>query len=336
MRSVVILFIIYNFLNGEFVKCQQNESSFKYSEEFENFKIFNNKSYRRVYDEIRSYKAYEVNQEIVDKHNKDYENGKSSFRLSTNTMADMTTNSYLKGYLRLLKNQPNSTLDNMSDVVGSTLMNNVPDSFDWRKKGFITTSHNQETCGSCYAFSIAQSIEGQIFKRTGKILDLSEQQIVDCSIPYGNRGCTGGSLRNTLKYLQATGGLMRALDYRYASKKGNCQFVKELAVVNVTSWAILPPNDENAIQAAVAHIGPIAVSINATPKTFQLYSDGVYDDISCSSASVNHAMLVIGFDKDYWILKNWWGERWGEAGLMRLRKGINLCGIANYAAYAIV
>lgn len=54
-------------------------------------------------------------------------------------------------------------------------------------------------------------------------------------------------------------------------QKGNCQFVKELAVVNVTSWAILPANDENAIQAAVAHIGPIAVSINATPKTFQLY-----------------------------------------------------------------
>jgi len=54
-------------------------------------------------------------------------------------------------------------------------------------------------------------------------------------------------------------------------QKGNCQFVRELAVVNVTSWAILPANDENAIQAAVAHIGPIAVSINATPKTFQLY-----------------------------------------------------------------
>lgn len=66
------------------------------------------------------------------------------------------------------------------------------------------------------------------------------------------------------------------------------------------------------------------------------YSEGIYDDVSCSSTSVNHAMLLIGFDKDFWILKNWWGELWGEAGFMRMRKGINLCGIANYAAYAIV
>ncbi|KAH8272470.1 hypothetical protein KR044_006382, partial [Drosophila immigrans] len=296
----------------------------------------NNKSYKRTYDERRSYEAYKINQRFVDEHNKEYENGKSSFRLSTNTMADMTNELYLKGYLRLLRNKPNATLDIMADIVGSTLMKNVPDSFDWRKQGFITPSNNQETCGSCYAFSIAQSIEGQIFKRTGKLLGLSEQQIIDCSIPYGNRGCTGGSLRNTLKYLQATGGMMRSLDYSYTAKKKNCQFVSELSIVNVTSWAILPANDEKAIEAAVTHIGPVAVSINATPKTFQLYSDGIYNDVSCLSTSVNHAMLVIGYEKSFWILKNWWGEQWGEAGYMKLRKGINLCGIANYAAYAIV
>lgn len=62
-----------------------------------------------------------------------------------------------------------------------------------------------------------------------------------------------------------------AQDYNVFIQKGSCQFVKELAVVNVTSWSILPPRDELAIQAAVAHIGPVAVSINATPKTFQLY-----------------------------------------------------------------
>lgn len=106
----------------------------------------------------------------------------------------------------------------------------------------------------------------------------------------------------------------------------------ELAVVNVTSWAILPAKDENAIQAAVAHIGLVAISINATPKTFQLYSDGVCDDITCTSSSVNHAMIVVGYTKEYWILKNWWGEE----GYMRITKGKNLCGIANFAAYAIV
>ncbi|XP_017853478.1 cathepsin L1 [Drosophila busckii] len=327
-----------NCYSTNFTKCRESDltPAVVVNKNFEEFKKINNKIYTRAYDELRGYKAYEENTKFISEHNKYYEKGESTYRLAANTMSDMNTDSYLKGYLRLIRSQANSSIDNIADIVGSTLMNNIPESFDWRKKGFTTSVQNQQSCGSCYAFSIAESIEGQIFKRTGRILDLSVQQIVDCSISYGNQGCTGGSLRNTLKYLQATGGLMRSDDYKYTSKKGKCQFVRDLSVVNVTSWAILPVNDESSIQAAVAHIGPVAVSINATPKTFQLYSDGVYNDISCLSTSVNHAMLVIGFDKDFWILKNWWGERWGESGYMRMRKGINLCGIANYAAYAIV
>lgn len=109
-----------------------------------------------------------------------------------------------------------------------------------------------------------------------------------------------------------------------------------LAVVNITSWAILPPNDEQTLQVAIATIGPIAVSLNASPKTFQLYSEGVYDDPDCTSNVVNHAMLALGYTKDYWILKNWWGPRWGENGYMKIKRGNNLCGITNFAAYAIV
>lgn len=94
----------------------------------------------------------------------------------------------------------------------------VPDSLDWREMGFTTSAKNQKSCGSCYAFSIALSIEGQVFKRTGKLLSLSEQQIVDCSIVLGNHGCAGGSLRNTLRYLSSTRGLMREEDYPYTSE----------------------------------------------------------------------------------------------------------------------
>lgn len=66
------------------------------------------------------------------------------------------------------------------------------------------------------------------------------------------------------------------------------------------------------------------------------YSNGVYDDAFCSSHTVNHAMLIVGYTKDAWILKNWWGSNWGEDGYMRLRRGRNRCGIANYVAYALV
>lgn len=88
---------------------------------------------------------------------------------------------------------------------------------DWREKGFETPPKNQKSCGSCYAFSVAMSIEGQVFRRTGRLVPLSEQQIVDCSVEIGNHGCSGGSLKNTLKYLKSTRGLMRDVDYPYAS-----------------------------------------------------------------------------------------------------------------------
>jgi C1A family cysteine protease len=82
--------------------------------------------------------------------------------------------------------------------------------------------------------------------------------------------------------------------------------------VNITSWSVLPSKNEDIMKAVLNEIGPIAISINAAPKTFQLYSEGIYDDPVCSSTSVNHAMLLIGYGEDYWILKNWWGSKWGE------------------------
>jgi len=94
----------------------------------------------------------------------------------------------------------------------------VPASLDWREYGFITPPVNQQGCGSCYAHSIAESIEGQIFKQTGMLLDLSAQQLVDCSATTGNLGCTGGSLRNTLRYLERSKGLMSRSLYPYIAE----------------------------------------------------------------------------------------------------------------------
>lgn len=154
--------------------------------------------------------------------------------------------------------------------------------------------------------------------------------------------------------------------------------------MNVTTWAILPTKDEDALVTAIATVGPIAISINASPQTFQLYSHGIYDDPSCTSSKVNHAMLAIGYTPQYFILKvciyrmvdggtiyfllrkwnnkqnflylsaanllggnvcalrlirtlkNWWGSNWGEDGYMKIKRNRNMCGLANYAAYAIV
>lgn len=112
-------------------------------------------------------------------------------------------------------------------IVGIPIPNSEhnPPNLDWREDGFVTPPCNQKSCGSCYAFSIAYSVTGQIFKRAGKLVMLSEQQIVDCSIITGNHGCTGGSLRNTLRYLETSGGLMRQQEYPYSARVGDILFI---------------------------------------------------------------------------------------------------------------
>lgn len=97
----------------------------------------------------------------------------------------------------------------------------IPKYLDWRECGFITPPRNQRDCGSCYAYSIAGTIEGQLFKNNGKLITLSEQQLVDCSTTTGNIGCAGGSLKNTLRYLDRSKGIMAGVSYPYTAQVKN-------------------------------------------------------------------------------------------------------------------
>lgn len=63
---------------------------------------------------------------------------------------------------------------------------------------------------------------------------------------------------------------------------------------------------------------------------------GVYDDPACSPRTINHAMLLVGYTRDAWILKNWWSSKWGDNGYMYLARGRNQCAVSSYAAYATV
>lgn len=307
--------------------------------------------------EDRRRKAFEENLEIIRHHNEQFKQGKYSFKLSRNDLADLSNQQYLRRYVRLVNSEIDLT-DDRNYILGDTQFGNkeYPESLDWRLKGFVTPPKNQKSCGSCYAFSVVHSVEGQLFKKLNRIVELSEQQVVDCSASHGNHGCSGGSLRTTMRYLESSGGLMRESDYPYTATVSNsfikkisilssfmfslpqhnkCSFDRDWAIVNISSWSILPARNENIMKAVLNEVGPIAVSINAAPKTFQLYSTGVYDDPQCLSTTVNHAMLLVGYTEDAWILKNWWGQRWGENGYMRVKRGVNMCGISNYAAYAI-
>lgn len=193
-----------------------------------------NKNYDHNHNEKRARVAYEKNMQLIEKHNEEAQKGKYSFEIRANNMADLTQDAYLRRFVRLKESVhpesvgKNTTINQIDGDDEEALLGSVrhedgddeyiPDSLDWRELGFKMEPLNQLTCGSCYAFSVATSIEAQVFRRTGKLVGLSPQQILDCSVSMGNNGCSGGSLRTTLRYLQSTRGLMRNVDYPYESE----------------------------------------------------------------------------------------------------------------------
>nr|XP_054597657.1 procathepsin L [Nothobranchius furzeri] len=297
------------------------------------------KTYRSPENEERCRKNFFDNRKEISTHNALADQGKKSFRLGLTPFADLTHEDYKKhvsrGYL-------NSTLSlSSSTFLVLSTVNSLPDAVDWRNTGYVTGVKDQKQCGSCWAFSTTGSLEGQYSKKTGNLVSLSEQQLVDCSVTFGNKGCMGGSMVNAYKYIKANGGIDTEASYPYEGVNKTCRYNPNTIGANCTGFVAISSGNEGALKQAVATIGPISVAIDASQSSFQLYASGVYDESACSNSRLNHAMLVVGYGtdngKDYWLVKNSWGVTWGDQGYIKmLRNKNNQCGIATASSYPLV
>lgn len=221
----------------------------------------------------------------------------------------------------------------------------LPDEVDWSNLGAVTAVKDQGQCGSCYAFSSTGALEGRVEIATGKLVSLSEQQIVDCSNDEGNQGCDGGLMDFVFQYVSEQG-LCSEDDYPYdASVHDKCLAKKCTPAVTpgeIKGYVDVHPQDKEALMEALSE-GPVSVAVEADETVFQFYTDGVLTG-KCG-ANLDHGVLAVGYGVDaktgeeYWKVKNSWGASWGNHGyiyLTRKPKGPGECGILLQASYPVV
>nr|Q02765.1 RecName: Full=Cathepsin S; Flags: Precursor [Rattus norvegicus]AAA40994.1 cathepsin S precursor [Rattus norvegicus] len=278
---------------------------------------------------------WEKNLKFIMLHNLEHSMGMHSYSVGMNHMGDMTPEEVI-GYMGSLR-IPRPW--NRSGTLKSSSNQTLPDSVDWREKGCVTNVKYQGSCGSCWAFSAEGALEGQLKLKTGKLVSLSAQNLVDCSTEekYGNKGCGGGFMTEAFQYIIDTS-IDSEASYPYKAMDEKCLYDPKNRAATCSRYIELPFGDEEALKEAVATKGPVSVGIDdASHSSFFLYQSGVYDDPSCTE-NMNHGVLVVGYGtldgKDYWLVKNSWGLHFGDQGYIRMaRNNKNHCGIASYCSY---
>merc|ERR1711890_766 len=294
--------------------------------EFEAYKAKYNKSFPAEEENMRHENYLRAIAEI-NKHNAEYDQGMHTWFMGENNFLDWTEaerearNGYRKGMI------PNN--GKMFVPTGT-----APDAVDWREKGAVQHVKDQGACGSCWAFGTVGALEGQQFLVNGNLPDCSEQQLVDCDKQ--SSGCNGGLELWAYEYIikQGSHGLDTQSSYPYTARDGHCDKSKtgdDKDVCVTISGQTAIPQSEDALQKAIASVGPVNVGVYAS--TWSHYSGGIFDE-SCNGG-INHAVLGVGYDTNegYWIIKNSWGTSWGEEGYIRLVMGKDMCSCADDCLY---
>lgn len=303
------------------------------------FKAQHGKKYSSPSEETIRRGIWEKNMQFIQKHNLDYALGKKTYSVGMNKYGDLTNKEFVSMVNGFNKTRSMFKKDGSKFLAPANFVR--PDSVDWRTQGYVTPVKDQGQCGSCWAFSAVAGLEGQHFKATGKLVSLSEQNLVDCSRAQGNMGCDGGLMDQAFDYVKANGGIDTEDAYSYQAVDQSCKYDASKIGATCTGYTDIPSGDENALTDAIASIGPICVGIDASQDSFQFYKSGVYFDENCSSQFLDHGVTAVGYGtdsgKDYYIVKNSWSTDWGNQGYIWMaRNKDNACGIATLASYPLV
>ncbi|KAI3773577.1 hypothetical protein L1987_48107 [Smallanthus sonchifolius] len=260
------------------------------------------------------FNVFKANVQHVHNHNK----MNKPYKLKINKFADMTHQEFRSNFAANKKDpRYNAMLQAGSAPPGDT--KDLPPRVDWREKNAVTGVRKRGQCGSTYLFATVGSIEGINAIRTGQLTTLSEQQFLDCFEPGMH------SLEDVFGWYKEKG-VATAESYPYVGSKGTCDESKfGRYLVTIDGFERVWPNNEATIMKAVAQ------------------QPGIYSG-PCGTEADVETMLLVGYDETsdgtkYWIVKNVWGEEWGEKGYVRLPRGLQqplgYCDMYGYSAVAL-
>jgi len=280
------------------------------------------------------YKAYIKNKKWIQENE-----NKVCYKIGSTSLSTMDPEKY---------KHMNKTIydDNKEEYTGAPVIpKKTASSIDWSTAGYVSPVIQQGECGSCWAFTATGAVESAYaIKKKIKVVNLSEQQMVDCMPKeYDNHHCQGGVVRSTLKYMQDHGVCLDD-DYQYVSglncKQDTCMAgtCKDVPMEKIKMDIQCYSGEDNLMQQLQK--GPVTAIINTKHIGLQHYKEGVFDFLEKETQEQyklpDHGVLVVGYGEEdgikFWKIKNTWGDKWGENGYFRIKRGsgdgIGLLGIA--------
>ncbi|XP_028397683.1 counting factor associated protein D-like [Dendronephthya gigantea] len=323
---------------AEFVHFHHSQDQ-ETEKHFKKFKKLHLKDYKHHHENERRKHIFKHNLRFINSRNR----RNTAYTLSVNHLSDLTEEE-MESHRGMLSDDENDEEEgSLNEKEKKRILNlmhdkhfdKLPKTLDWRDYGAVTPVSSQGLCGSCWTFSIAAPIEAHYFFQTGKMTEISKQQIMDCSWGSGNHGCRGGlpakalawAVRNGVATKKSYGPYLGQEAYCHCGQDENCTVID-----NAKDFYRVRPNTVKTLKLALAKYGPISCSINADAKTLRFYSKGVYNDPENSKKRNNHAVVCIGYGiednkEPYWILKNTWGPLWGDNGYIKISQKGNIANI---------